>query len=129
MQKQHKSSSEANWITFSHLAQGAILWDDEEIGRLSSDVGCSSDLQGAIPKEARYLRRIEIDSKLRGRGLGTLAMQEWEKALKQNGYRVIYLIPDNRKLVKFYQRLGYEVTKDISTRTSRKPSLMKKTLR
>jgi len=67
---------------------------------------------GNIDKHTPELA-ISVDPKLRGQGIGTDLMNHLFDLLRSKGYKRTSLsVQQNNPAVRFYQRLGYEITKE-----------------
>lgn len=55
-----------------------------------------------------YIYGVATANSFRGRGIGTAMMKEAEKTLRTDGYEGIALVPAEKKVFHFYEKLGYK---------------------
>lgn len=59
-------------------------------------------------KKVAYLYALATAEHYRGRGIARQLLDETHEYLRQKDYQATLLVPGNRKLAQWYQRLGYE---------------------
>ncbi|MFW6006896.1 MAG: GNAT family N-acetyltransferase [Bacillota bacterium] len=68
-----------------------------------------------IPEKSRkkiYLKKFAISPDFQGQGYGTMLFKKAEVIARNKGYKAIYLYSstEDKKLVRFYQKLGFKCT-------------------
>jgi predicted N-acetyltransferase YhbS len=64
-------------------------------------------------RKMAYLYAVATWQARRGRGLGTLLMQEAARRLREQGYAAALLLPGSKSLYEYYKKLGYCVCTTI----------------
>lgn len=66
------------------------------------------NISGYVEGEKAKLDHIEVKSTQRGSGIGTQAVQDFEKWAKDNGAKYVE-IDAYKKSIKFWEKMGYEL--------------------
>ena len=80
---------------------GYVLWDDDE-----NPVGlfCYCSLWGKTP----FLNFLFVQEEYRQKGYGTQAMNQWEEAMKKQGYKLTLISTQVDETAQhFYRKIGY----------------------
>ena len=76
---------------------GALYWFDME--------HCSGKIA--------YIYGVATANAFRGKGIGSLMMKEANKLLNSHGYSYITLVPAEKGVISFYEKLGYKICASI----------------
>lgn len=68
-------------------------------------------------KKAAYLYGIAAFEHCRGRGIGTRLIEATVEALKRRGYGAIFLVPAEKSLFSYYERLGFRTVGTVKEQT------------
>ena len=74
------------------MLAGALYW---------FDMNCNG-------KKIAYIYGVATANSFRGRGIGTAMMKAAEETLRASGYEGIALVPAEKKVFQFYEKLGYK---------------------
>ena len=95
------------------MLAGALYW---------FDMNCNG-------KKIAYIYGVATANSFRGRGIGTAMMKAAEETLRASGYEGIALVPAEKKVFQFYEKLGYKtfayVDEKRFTASSKKTSVRK----
>lgn len=98
----------------SVLDQGGhalILLDGKQIGYINYNSGYCEDFPAfEVPHNGAYFRYINVSPAFRGKGYGTKAFYRFQSSMRNKGFRVLYAIPETKRLEKYWERLGFQNT-------------------
>ena len=60
-----------------------------------------------------YVYGVATAKAFRGKGIGSLIMKEAERLLKSHGYSFITLVPAEKEVISFYEKLGYRICANV----------------
>lgn len=93
-----------------------LAWDSDLVMIAEHEGEVAGVIVGTIDGTRGYFYRLAVNPALQGMGIGRKLVEALEKRFEERGVTRVFIMvnQDNKKVLPFYQQLGYEVKEYIT---------------